>query len=745
MDSLLRFTFGMFEFDQTAFRLLKSGVPVPVEPKALDLLQVLLERSPRVVDKAEIFAIVWKDVAVTDNALTRAIAQLRKALEDDPKSPRYIETIATRGYRFIANVTVEPAGERPRAAPASTPSRWVAAGVVSIVALLTWAGVSFVRPAAGGSVRSSADGGPDIERLATLRPRQLTSDTGFDGFLAYSPDGTRLAFSSDRSGALEIYVQGASTGSTPIALTSNGRHNVQPVWSPDGQFIAYHEMAGDGIWVVPSSGGTARRISDFGSHPAWSPDGTKLAFQFLPLLEITTMRRPGAPCTIWIVDMSARGKPTAVTANGTPAGPHLSPAWSPDSKLLFFAVPAGVEAGGGTALWQVDINQRIPREVTRSDVFSTDYALSPDGRGTYFVAAGVNTVWWLPLTHDGDVAGAPRPTGMPTAGSKIAHLRVSADGKRLTWTVLDTAIHLWATEPQTKSADRDSAAPAKPLTEGTVHYRLAAAAADGRIALVGSKPGASGSLFMLAGNGTLRQLTTDESDHVGPQWLPGEREIAFVSNHREGAGFWALEPDTGRERLLFRFSDLPRPADNQPTTAAPEANLAFTKDFSRLVMAVVQDGIPNLWVGGMQEQRPRGDLEQRTFEREGGSYPAWSPDGQWLAYQCAQGTDTHVCVIGANGGDRRQLTNQPGQSWVGGWAADNDQVLFAARRGAVWNVAAVSRSSGAVRTLTTFSEPRLYVRYPRWDASQNRVLFQVAETTSRIWSVDVSAALTSTK
>jgi Tol biopolymer transport system component len=509
------------------------------------------------------------------------------------------------------------------------------------------------------------------------------------------------------------------------------------VWSPDGQFIAYHEMAGDGIWVVPSTGGTARQISDFGSHPTWSPDGTKLAFQFLPLLEIAAMRRPGAPSTVWIVDMIARSKPRAVTVNGAPAGPHLAPAWSPDSKHLFFAVPSGLEAGGGTALWRVDIDERVPRKVTAFKLFSTDYAPSPDGRGLYFVAPGADTVWWLPLTSDGNAAGAPRPTGLPTAGSMIAHLRLSADGQRLTWTVLDTTIHPWATS--LTGRNQDIVGPSQPLTEGTsVHYRLPVAAADGRVVLVGNRRGASGSLFLLARNGSLRQVTTDESHHTGPQWMPGEREIAFVSDHREGAGFWALDPESGRERLLFRHSDLPRPPGNsQPSTASPEANIAFTKDFSRLAMAFITDGIPNLWVGAMQDVRPRGDLIQRTFEREGGSYPSWSPDGQWLAYQCTEGTDTHVCVTGADGSGRRQLTNQSGQSWVGGWGADNDRVLFAARRDAVWNVASVSRSSGVVRTLTQFSEPRFYVRYPRWDASQGRVLFQVSETTSRIWSVDL--------
>ena len=71
---------------------------MPVEPKALDVLQLLIARAPQVVDKAEIFSIVWKDIAVTDNALTRVVAQLRRTLDDDPKAPRYIETVATRGY-----------------------------------------------------------------------------------------------------------------------------------------------------------------------------------------------------------------------------------------------------------------------------------------------------------------------------------------------------------------------------------------------------------------------------------------------------------------------------------------------------------------------------------------------------------------------------------------------------------------------------------------------------------------------
>jgi Tol biopolymer transport system component len=258
------------------------------------------------------------------------------------------------------------------------------------------------------------------------------------------------------------------------------------------------------------------------------------------------------------------------------------------------------------------------------------------------------------------------------------------------------------------------------------------------VALIGDRAGSNIDLFLLAPGAPLRQLTTDPANHSGPQWMPGEREVAFITEEEGGPAYRSIDPETGRETPLFRLADLPRPpGESQPSTAAPSTNIAFARDFSRLAMAIVRDGRPNLWVAGLRLYRPDGTLVQRTFEREGGSYPVWSPDGRWIAYECTEGTDTHVCVIGAEHGDRVQLTHEPGQSWVGGWASDSDRVLFAAKRAAVWNVAAVSRSTGVVQTLTHFTEPRGYVRYPRWDPANNRAVFERSETTGRIWSVEL--------
>lgn len=608
-----------------------------------------------------------------------------------------------------------------------------AAVALALLVVTGWFGLQADRASPSSHAIALRNGAPDIAAFSALKPYQLTKGTGYDGFLSFAPDGKSIAFSSDRSGALEIYVQDAVPGSTATALTYNGRHNVQPAWSPDAQFIAYHEMSSNGIWIVPSRGGVARKISGFGSRPAWSPDGRLVAFQSLPTNGINPLEIPGALSTIWIVDSQGRSHPTALTTTADPAGPHLAPSWLPDSKSVLFAVPTGPTSGRASSLWSVNVETHQRRKLGVHERFTPEYTLAANGRSVYFQSRG-NAIWWLPLSENGESSGGPQPTGIPAIGSTIAQLAISSDGRRMAWTALSSSNHVWA------SYQRGGKNIAAPLTESDeIRYGQPQPSSDGRVALVGSHAGSRTNIFLLAPGSPLRQLTTDPPNHGGPQWMPGEREIAFVTDHGQGPGYWAVDPETGRERALFQLSDLPRPAGkSQTSTASPSTNIAFTRDFRRLALAIVKHGAPNLWVASLKDARPDGRLVQRTFEREGSSHPAWSPDGRWLAYQCTVGTDTRVCVTGAEHGDRVQLTRDAdGQSWVGGWAPDSDRVVFAARRQAVWNVATVSRSTSEVQTLTPFTTPRLYVRYPRWDGANDRVVFERSETTARIWSVDL--------
>lgn len=105
--------FGNVVVDTALHRVLVGGVPQELEPKSFRLLQFLIEHRERVVTKQEIFAAVWTGTVVSDNALTRAIAQIRKGLGDDRKQPRYIETVPTVGYRFIAEVQAPAASTTP--------------------------------------------------------------------------------------------------------------------------------------------------------------------------------------------------------------------------------------------------------------------------------------------------------------------------------------------------------------------------------------------------------------------------------------------------------------------------------------------------------------------------------------------------------------------------------------------------------------------------------------------------------
>ena len=96
--------FGDYRFDAGTGRLWAGSREIRLTPKAAGVLKALVSQAGEPVTKESLFATVWVDTAVSDDALTSCIQELRRALEDDPKQPRFIETRHRRGYRFIAPV-----------------------------------------------------------------------------------------------------------------------------------------------------------------------------------------------------------------------------------------------------------------------------------------------------------------------------------------------------------------------------------------------------------------------------------------------------------------------------------------------------------------------------------------------------------------------------------------------------------------------------------------------------------------
>ena len=101
------FVWDDFRLDLDRYRLERAGAVLALEPKALDLLALLVGQPGHLFSKQEIFETLWPDTAVTDHALTRVVAQLRRVLADEARDPRFIETVPTRGYRWKCPVRVE--------------------------------------------------------------------------------------------------------------------------------------------------------------------------------------------------------------------------------------------------------------------------------------------------------------------------------------------------------------------------------------------------------------------------------------------------------------------------------------------------------------------------------------------------------------------------------------------------------------------------------------------------------------
>lgn len=145
----LRYRFGPFELDPVEGSLTRNGTRVRMQDLPLRLLVLLVERHGEIVTREETRQRLWPENTFVefDNSLGVAIRKVREALHDDAESPRYVETIPRRGYRFLAPVT--ESGTVP-AAPASPPARsFRAIAIVSLAALallLAYSGILYFRP-----------------------------------------------------------------------------------------------------------------------------------------------------------------------------------------------------------------------------------------------------------------------------------------------------------------------------------------------------------------------------------------------------------------------------------------------------------------------------------------------------------------------------------------------------------------------------------------------------------------------
>src|SRR5262249_54796970 len=152
----------------------------------------------------------------------------------------------------------------------------------------------------------------------------------------FAQDGTSLVYASDSSGHFEVYMKELDAAAREIAITNDGKENVEPAISPDGRSIAYTSLLERGVFVATSDGLAPKRVSEFGSQPSWSPDGKRIAFRSFGVVSMASIDlAPAGESTIWVATMDG-ARPVALTQFNNPAGRHHSPAFSSNGKHLAF-------------------------------------------------------------------------------------------------------------------------------------------------------------------------------------------------------------------------------------------------------------------------------------------------------------------------------------------------------------------------------------------------------------------------
>jgi TolB-like protein len=108
---------GDFELDLSRYELRRGGAVIKAEPRVLEVLNFLIEHRARVVPKEELLDTIWRDVHVSESAMTTAIRDARRALGDSSAEPRWIRTVYGRGFRFVGEIAEAPAAPAPKPAP----------------------------------------------------------------------------------------------------------------------------------------------------------------------------------------------------------------------------------------------------------------------------------------------------------------------------------------------------------------------------------------------------------------------------------------------------------------------------------------------------------------------------------------------------------------------------------------------------------------------------------------------------
>ena len=569
-----KLTFGLFEVDLESGELWKAGFRVKLQTQPFKVLAALLERPGQIVTREDLQLRLWgRDTVVDfDHSLGTAINKVREALGDSAENPRYIETLAKRGYRFIAPVGTLPSQStrtltaptsletpyRPESLASATPAlappdilvpqpRRIPRGVLAMVAILFVSAI--VASYLIGSDRSSTTP-PHIAQLTHSGHIAPGVDT-MENLAAAVTDGVHLFAGTIDNGRDGIATVSLADGSvTPLNVPDEVAGPALGDISPDGSRLLLRDHLSpeseQPLWAVPTVGSSALRIGNVLAHDAtWMPNNGGILYANGNNLYLSTINN------------------SAPALYATLPGRAFWLRWSPDAKLLRFTIIDPLTHT--TSLWQLSAVDRKPYQLLpgfsqpsseccgvwtsdgKSFIFQSDrggnsdlWRLSSNATSNPVrltngplafrspVAARTgNRIFFLGVDARSDlqrlVVSGNASSGhlVPERGFLSAAVRVdyTRDGKWVAWT--DSNGELWRarTDGQEKIQ----------LTPENLDVFLAHWSPDGKqLALMAREPGKAWQIYVVGAEGdNLHPLLKESRNAADPSWAPDGKSLVF--------------------------------------------------------------------------------------------------------------------------------------------------------------------------------------------------------------------------
>jgi Tol biopolymer transport system component/DNA-binding winged helix-turn-helix (wHTH) protein len=616
------FRFADVTVREREFAIVKAGRVQQVEPKAFRVLLMLIRNPNKLIAKEELLTWVWGDAVVTENSLARNIALLRRLLGDDPREPRFIETVSSIGYRFLCNVQVfedasgRPEGNsRPDGLGSGDSGAAAAAGVVTGAVVPP---LALVDDRSGGETKDTKQAGgrpsmwllpggavlaavlaPAIWYLHRLLPppritqyTQITHD-GHRKSLA-GTDGSRLYFNqmlnaNSPESVAQASIFGGEIARISVALPNPGLADV----SPDGS--SFLILSQNGVWInwplwnVRILGGSVRRLGD-AFRAAFSPDGNSVAYS-------TSDDNWGA---VYLVRSDGTGAHKLASAGDV----VYDIAWSPDGRIIRLIV--------GDKIWEMSSNG------------SNLHPLFPGWRHSSGRCCGR----WTP------------------------------DGRFFVFLSDD---QIWALDERRGIFRHPSAEPVQ-LTAGPLRWDRPIPGKDGtRIFAEGTIP--RGEISRLDANSKQFQPFLGGISAQGMSFSKDGKSVAYVS-YPEGI-LWKVNRDgSGRVQL---------------TDPPIEAFLPrWSPDGKQIVFSDI--GLANNWTSYIVSSEGGSPRKFLPEEHAWISVPDWSPDGHKIVFASAPAGAPWApsrCFIRVLDLDTRQVTTVPGSAGMPGalWSPDGRYLL----------------------------------------------------------------------